>query len=40
MIWSVRNEAKLGDPPEKFFTNASESINNVLKIKDDRKSQS
>jgi len=40
MIQSVRNEAKLRDPPEKFFTNASESINNVLKLKVDRKSQS
>jgi len=40
MIQSVRKNAKLGDPPEKFFTNASESINNVLKLKVDRKSQS
>jgi len=40
MIQSVRSEAKLGEPPEKFFTNASECINNVLKIKVDRKSQS
>ena len=40
MIQSVRKNAKLGDPPVKFFTYASESINNVLKLKVDRKSQS
>jgi len=40
MIQSVRKAAHLGDPPEKFYTNASESINNVLKLKVDRKSQS
>ena len=40
MIQSVRKEAKLGDPPEKFFTNASESINNVLKLRVDKKSHS
>ena len=41
MIQSVRKEAKLaGDPPEKFYTNASECINNVLKLKVDRKLQS
>ena len=40
MIQNVRKDAKLGDPPEKFFTNSSESINNVLKLKVDRKSQS
>ena len=39
MIQSVRKEAQLGDPPEKFYTNASESINNVLKLKVDRKPQ-
>jgi len=33
MIQSVRKNAKLDDPPEKFFTNASESIHNVLKLK-------
>ena len=40
MIQSVRKEAQLGDPPEKFYNNASECINNVLKLKVDRKSQS
>ena len=40
MIQSVRKAAQLGDPPEKFYTNASESTNNVLKIKVDRKQQS
>ncbi len=33
MIGSVRKAAQLGDPPEKFYTNASESTNNVLKLK-------
>lgn len=36
----VRKEALLGDSPEKFYTNASECINNILKLKVDRKSQS
>ena len=40
MIQSVKSGAKLGEPPVKFYTNASESINNVLKIKIDRTSQS
>ena len=40
MIQSVRKEAQLGDPPKKFYTNASECINNILKLKEDRKSQS
>ena len=35
MIQSVRKEAQLGDPPVKFYTNASECINNVLKLKVD-----
>jgi len=40
MIQSVRKAAYFGDPPEMFYTNASESINNVLKLKVDRRSQS
>ena len=40
MIKSVRISARLGDPPSKFYTNASESANNVLKIKIERKPQS
>ena len=40
MIQSVRKAAQLGDPPEKFYTNASESTNNILKLKVDRKPQS
>lgn len=32
MIKSVRISAQLGDPPSKFYTNASESANNILKI--------
>ena len=28
MIESVRVAAQLGNPPEKFYTNASESMNN------------
>lgn len=39
MIRSVRLAAILGDPPERFYTNASESTNNILKQKVDRKSQ-
>lgn len=39
MIQSVRKAAQLGVPPEKFYTNASESTNNVLKLKVDRKPQ-
>ena len=33
MIHSVRAAVGLGNPLEKFNTNASESINNVLKLK-------
>ena len=40
MIASVRKAAQLGDPPERFYTNASESTNNVLKLKINRKPQS
>lgn len=40
MISSVRAAAQLGDPPERFYTNASESTNNVLRLKVDRKPQS
>ena len=40
LIHSVRAAAGLGNPPEKFYTNASESINNVLKLKTNRKKQS
>ena len=39
MIQSVRVAAQLGSPPEKFYTNASKSMN-VLKLKTDRKTQS
>ena len=37
MLKSVRRKAKLGDPPSHFTTNASESINAVLKNKVDYK---
>ena len=40
MIKSVRILTQLGNPPNKFYTNASESANNVLKIKTERKLQS
>jgi hypothetical protein len=40
MIQSVRIAARLGNPPEKFYTNASESMNNILKLKVYRKAQS
>lgn len=40
MLRNVRDAAQLGDPPAKFYTNASESTNNILKLKVDRKSQS
>ena len=40
MIQNVRVAAQLGDPPEKFYTNASELMNNMLKLKTDRKMQS
>jgi len=40
MIVSVRKAAQLGDPLERFYTNASELTNNVLKLKIDRKPQS
>ena len=40
MIQGVRVAVQLGNPPEKFYTNASESMNNVLKLKTDRKMQS
>ena len=33
MIRSVREEAELGCPPDVFYTNASECINNVIKVK-------
>ena len=39
MIKSIRILAQLGNPPNKY-TNASESTNNVLKIKTERKPQS
>jgi len=39
MIKSIRILAQLGNPPNKY-TNASESTNNVLKIKTERKLQS
>ena len=40
MIQSVMLAALLGDPPERLYTNASESTNNILKEKVDRRSQS
>ena len=33
MLRPVREEAGLGSPPEHFYTNSSECINNVLKVK-------
>ena len=40
MLKSVRRKAKLGDPPSHFTTNASESINAVIKNKVDYKKMS
>ena len=40
MIKNVRVAAQLGDPPQKFYTNVSESMNNMLKLKTDRKMHS
>ena len=40
MLQSVRIAAQLGNPPDRFYTNASESTNNILKLKVDRKQQS
>ena len=37
MLLPVREEAGLGSPPEPFYTNSSECINNVLKVKVDYK---
>ena len=37
MLLPVREEAGLGSPPEPFYTNSSECINNVLKVKVDHK---
>ena len=37
MLLPVREEAGLGSPPEPFYTNNSECINNVLKVKVDHK---
>ena len=31
MLKSVREEAGLGSPPKRFYTNASESVNSILK---------
>ena len=31
MLCSVRVDAGLGNPPEPFYTNASECVNNVIK---------
>lgn len=33
MILPIREKAGLGSPPDAFYTNASESINNVIKVK-------
>ena len=33
MLRSVREEAGLGCPPDAFYTNASECINSVIKVK-------
>ena len=38
MISSIREEAGLGSPPEPFFTNASECVNSIIKVKVDYKS--
>ena len=40
IIQRVRKQAQLGNPPEKFYANASKCINNVLKLKVDRIAQS
>lgn len=37
MLLPVREMAGLGSPPEPFYTNSSECINNVLKVKMDYK---
>ena len=37
MLRPVREDAGLGCPPEAFYTNASESVNNVIKRKVDYK---
>ena len=37
MLHPIREEAGLGSPPEAFYTNASESMNNVIKVKVDYK---
>ena len=37
MLLPVREEAGMGSPPEPFYTNSSECINNVLKVKVDYK---
>ena len=37
MLLPIREEAGLGSPPEAFYTNSSECINNVLKVKVDYK---
>lgn len=33
MLRSVREEAGLGSPPDAFYTNASESLNSIIKAK-------
>ena len=33
MLRPVREEAGLGSPPDAFYTNASESVNSVIKAK-------
>ena len=40
MSWFVREKARLGSPPQPFYTNAVESKNNVLKQHLERKSSS
>ena len=37
MLLPVREEAGMGSPSEPFYTNSSECINNVLKVKVDYK---
>ena len=36
MLLPVRAKTGLGSPPDHFYTNSSECVNNVLKVKDPR----
>ena len=33
MLRSIREQSGLGSPPEAFYTNASESVNSIIKSK-------